>query len=205
MTMSFSPLIRELVDAFRCLPGVGPKSAQRMVLYLLEKHRAGGVKLGQVLIQAMQEIQQCVRCRIFCEKELCSLCNNIRRDATRLCIVEYPADVMALEQAGAHQGLYFVLSGRLSPIEGMGPDALGIPLLKTRLEQEDIREVILAISPTVEGEATTFYISHLLRKRGVKVSRIAYGVPFGGELEFVDGGTLYKAMMDRMVYSEEDS
>ena len=197
--MAFSPLVSQLIEAFRCLPGVGPKSAQRMALYLLDRQRPGGVQLAKTLARAMKEVQRCLRCRSWCETGHCDLCLNPRRDQHRLCIVETPSDVLALDQAGAHSGLYFVLSGRLSPIDGIGPAELGIPLLCERLEEETIQEVVLAISPTVEGEATTYYLGQLLKARGIPVSRIAYGIPLGGELEFVDSSTLLKAMSDRQV------
>ncbi len=193
----FSPLIDELMQALRCLPGVGPKSAQRMAMQLLEHDRAGATRLADCLNRAVEGVARCRRCRTLTEQELCGVCSNERRDNTLLCVVETPADVLAIEQAGSYQGKYFVLLGHLSPIEGVGPEDIGIDQLITLLDAEPISEIILATNPTVEGEATAYYISERARRAGVTVSRIAHGVPLGGELEYIDGGTLAHAFSSR--------
>lgn len=193
----FSPLIDELMSSLRCLPGVGPKSAQRMALHLLERDRVGAERLAKSLHKAIEGVGRCNRCRTLTEQELCGICRNERRDNTLLCVVETPADVLAIEQAGTYQGKYFVLLGHLSPIDGIGPGDIGIDQLILLLQQEPIAEVILATNPTVEGEATAFYISERARHLSVTVSRIAHGVPLGGELEFIDGGTLAHAFSSR--------
>lgn len=193
----FSPRIRELIDALRCLPGVGPRSAQRMALHLLERNRAGAVRLSQALAEADAHVGQCRLCRTLCEGDSCLICANPNRDSTLLCVVEGPSDVLAFEQAGGFAGRYFVLMGRLSPIDGVGPAEIGIDQLLARIEQEQVTEVILATNATVEGEATAHYIAEALRDSTVEVSRIAHGVPLGGELEFVDGGTLAHALTGR--------
>lgn len=195
--MSFSPLVNQLINAFRCLPGVGPKSAQRMVLHLLERDRGGGRELSRVLVSAMDRVQACCHCRILTEDPICGLCNNPRRDHSLLCVVETPADVFAVEQAGGYKGLYFVLTGHLSPLDGIGPQQLGIELFRERLKTAAFKEVILATNPTVEGEATAHYFAEVVKKHGIRVSRIAHGVPFGGELEYIDGGTLSRALLER--------
>lgn len=193
----FSPLIDELMSALRCLPGVGPKSAQRMVLQLLEHDRPGAQRLAEALIQAVEGVDRCQRCRTLTEQPLCGICANPKRDQTLLCVVETPGDVLAIEQAGGYQGRYFVLLGRLSPIDGVGPEEIGVGALTHLLQQEPVEELILATNPTVEGETTAFYISERARELGVNVSRIAHGVPLGGELEYVDGGTLAHAFSSR--------
>lgn len=193
----FSPLIDELMSSLRCLPGVGPKSAQRMALHLLERDRVGAERLAKSLHRAIEGVGRCKRCRTLTEQELCGICRNERRDSTLLCVVETPADVLAIEQAGTYQGKYFVLLGHLSPIDGVGPDDIGIDQLIALLQQEAIAEVILATNPTVEGEATAFYIGERAKHLNVTVSRIAHGVPLGGELEFIDGGTLAHAFSSR--------
>lgn len=193
----FSPLIDELMSSLRCLPGVGPKSAQRMALHLLERDRLGAARLAKSLQQAIDGVGRCGRCRTLTEQPVCGICANTRRDESLLCVVETPADVLAIEQAGTYQGKYFVLLGRLSPIDGVGPDDIGIPALLEVLKSEPITEVILATNPTVEGEATAFYISERTRDLNITVSRIAHGVPLGGELEFIDGGTLAHAFSSR--------
>lgn len=193
----FSPLIDELMSSLRCLPGVGPKSAQRMALHLLERDRVGAERLAKSLHKAVEGVGRCKRCRTLTEQELCGICRNERREAGLLCVVETPADVLAIEQAGTYQGKYFVLLGHLSPIDGVGPDDIGIDQLINLLQQEAITEVILATNPTVEGEATAFYISERAKHLNVTVSRIAHGVPLGGELEFIDGGTLAHAFSSR--------
>ncbi|SFB35752.1 recombination mediator RecR [Azotobacter beijerinckii] len=194
--MSFSPLIRQLIDALRILPGVGQKTAQRMALHLLERDRRGGVRLAQALIQALERVGHCRQCRTLSEDELCPQCADPRRDDGLLCVVQGPVDVFAIEQTG-YRGRYFVLKGHLSPLDGLGPEAVGIPELLVRVEQGAFDEVIIATNPTVEGEATAHYIAQVLAPRGVTVSRIAHGVPLGGELELVDGGTLTHALAGR--------
>jgi recombination protein RecR len=194
--MNYSPLIQQLMDALRCLPGVGPKSAQRMAFHLLERDRAGALQLASVLRESMEKVGHCSLCRTFSESEKCAICMNPKRDPNQLCIVETPADVLAVEQIANYRGLYFVLMGHLSPLDGIGPAELGLDILKTRL-QSGLHEVILATNPTVEGEATAHYIAEMARGAGVKVSRIAHGVPLGGELDLVDGGTLAHAFNER--------
>jgi len=193
----FSPLIDELMRALRCLPGVGPKSAQRMALHLLERDREGADRLASVLHKAIEGVGRCQRCRTLTEQSLCGICTNARRDSGLLCVVETPADVLAIEQAGSYQGKYFVLMGHLSPIDGIGPDDIGVDQLIALLQSEPVTEVILATNPTVEGEATAYYISERVKQNGLVVSRIAHGVPLGGELEFIDGGTLAHAFSSR--------
>ncbi len=193
----FSPLIDELMAALRCLPGVGPKSAQRMALHLLERDRTGAERLALSLHKAVDGVGRCQRCRTLTEQTLCGICANNRRDNSLLCVVETPGDVLAIEQAGTYQGKYFVLLGHLSPIDGIGPEDIGVDQLIALLQQESITEVILATNPTVEGEATAYYISERAKNLNVTVSRIAHGVPLGGELEFIDGGTLAHAFSSR--------
>lgn len=194
--MSFSPLIRQLIDALRILPGVGQKTAQRMALQLLERDRSGGLRLAQALTRAMEGVGYCRQCRTLSEDRLCPQCSDPRRDDALLCVVEGPMDVFAVEQTG-YRGRYFVLKGHLSPLDGLGPEAIGIPELEERIARGTFAEVILATNPTVEGEATAHYIAQMLAPRGLTVSRIAHGVPLGGELEMVDGGTLAHAMAGR--------
>lgn len=200
--MSFSPLLTELIQALRCLPGVGTKSAQRMALHLLERQRDAGKKLGNTLLQALEKIQHCSSCRNFSESPICSLCQDHKRHPHTLCVVETPADVFAIEQTGAYRGHYFLLLGRLSPLDGIGPKALGLDQLFDRCQQPHLEEVILATNLTIEGEATAHYISNLLQPLPLKVSRIAYGVPMGGELEYVDGGTLSRALAARSIVAQ---
>ncbi len=195
--MSFSPLLKQLIHAFTVLPGVGSKSAQRMAFYLLERDRSAGTNLGQIIEQAMAEVGFCQRCRILCETEYCQLCSTPSRESQTLCIVQTPQDVIALENAGSYRGYYFVLSGCLSPIDGIGPEQIGIDLLHERLRDSALKEAIIATHATVEGEATAYYLADLLKKQGLKVSRIAFGVPMGGELEYVDSNTLAKALVSR--------
>lgn len=195
--MSFSPLIRQLIDALRGLPGVGPKTAQRMALNMLERDRNVARHLAHALEAAMDGVGYCQRCRMLSETEICSLCSDPRRDDSLLCILQSPADVWAIEQAGGFNGRYFVLKGHLSPIDGQGPEEIGIPALLDALEGREVSEVILATNPTVEGEATAHYIASILRPRGIRVSRLAHGIPLGGELEFIDGGTLAHALAGR--------
>ena len=202
--MSFSPLIEQLIQKLRCLPGVGPKSAQRMALHLLSRNREGATALAHTLQKAMDNVGHCQQCRIFCETTLCRLCDNHNREHTLLCVVETPADVLAIEQTATYRGVYFVLLGHLSPLDGIGPENLGMDHLESRLAQNTIKEVILATNPTVEGEATAHYIAQLSHKYHIATSRIAHGVPMGGELEYLDGGTLARALHRReTVYKYE--
>ena len=195
--MQFSPSLQSLIEALRCLPGVGPKSAQRMTLHLLERDREGAAALADALQQAVARIDHCSRCRNFTELEICEICADPRRDATTICVVETPADVLAVEQSGSFRGIYFVLMGHLSPIDGIGPEEIGLDRFHQRVVDEGIQEVILATNPTVEGEATAYYLIDMLQPEGVRVSRIAHGVPLGGELEYVDGSTLAHAFLGR--------
>ncbi len=193
-----SPLIGRLIEALRCLPGVGPKSAQRMAYYLLERNRDGARRLAAALQDAADRVGRCESCRTLSESALCGLCAaGDRRNSAQLCVVEHPADVQAIEQTTSYQGLYFVLMGHLSPLDGIGPTDIGLDRLAGRFARGDVREVILATNPTVEGEATAHYIADIARQHGVRASRIAYGVPFGGELEYVDSGTLSHALAGR--------
>lgn len=194
--MSFSPLIRQLIDAFRVLPGVGQKTAQRMALQLLERDRSGGQRLAQALSEAMQGVGYCRSCRSLSEEEICHLCSDQRRDETLMCVVQGPMDVYAVEQTG-YRGRYFVLKGHLSPLDGLGPETIGIPELLGRINNGAFSEVILATNPTVEGEATAHYIAQILSDKPLVVSRLAHGMPLGGELEMVDGGTLSHALAGR--------
>lgn len=195
--MAQSPLIARLIEALRCLPGVGPKSAQRMAYHLLERDREGGRHLAESLIEAMEKVGHCRSCRTLSETELCPMCASSSRDRSVLCVVESPADVTAIEQATGYRGLYFVLMGHLSPLDGIGPEELRLDLLEQRLDEGEIKEVILATNPTVEGEATAHFIAEMARARGIRATRIAHGVPLGGELEYVDGGTLSHAFTGR--------
>ena len=195
--MASSRLIGRLIESLRCLPGVGPKSAQRMAFHLLEHNRDGGRQLAEVLSLAMDKVGHCRECRTLSEETVCTLCANDRRDRSQLCVVETPADVQALEQSTGFRGLYFVLMGHLSPLDGIGPEALGLDLLETRLATGEVKELILATNPTVEGEATAHFISEMARVRDVRPTRIAHGVPMGGELEYIDGGTLSHAFAGR--------
>lgn len=198
--MRYSPLIDQLIESLRCLPGVGPRSAQRMAFHLLQRDRDGGRRLATAVQKAMDQVGQCRQCRVLTEEPVCGLCASERRDRSLLCVVEGPADVFALEQATDFRGLYFVLMGRLSPLDGVGPEALGLDQLEARLAEGEVQEVILATSPTVEGEATSHYIADLAHERGVRTTRIAHGVPMGGELEYVDSGTLSHAFAGRRDY-----
>jgi len=193
---SLSPLINQLVESLTILPGVGPKSAQRLALHLLEKDKAGAASLVSTLSEALEKVGHCEQCRNLTESELCPGCDDPKRNDDQLCVVETPAEVLAIEQTG-FKGRYFVLFGRLSPIEGVGPDALGLDNLKKQVESRGVQEIILATNPTVEGEATAQFIQQMFSNSGVVVSRIAHGVPLGGELEYVDGGTLARAIAGR--------
>lgn len=191
-----SPAINQLIEKLTCLPGVGRKSAQRMSLYLLERNREGGLALAKALEHALNHVGNCPSCQNLTELELCKICADERRNSKQLCVVETPSDVLAVEQSGSYQGRYFVLMGHLSPLDGIGPNDLGIPHL-LELVQKGIEEIILATNPTIEGEATANYLLERLKPLGVTVSRIAHGVPMGGELEYIDGGTLAHALNSR--------
>ena len=190
-------LLEQLIEAFRVLPGVGPKSAQRMAYHVLERERDGGRRLADALAEAVEKIGHCARCRDFSEAETCATCASASRDAGTLCAVESPADRLAIEQATGYRGLYFVLQGRLSPLDGIGPRELGLDQLGHRLAEGEVRELIIATNPTVEREATAHYLAQLARQHGVRPSRLAHGVPLGGELEYVDRGTLSHAFGSR--------
>lgn len=195
--MKHAPLVDQLINAFTCLPGVGPRSAQRMAYALLDRGRESGRRLGDALHAAMDGVQHCQRCRNYAEAELCPVCDDPRRDASLVCIVATPGDVLAFEQSGEYRGQYFVLMGELSPLDGVGPRELGLDVLEQRLNEGQISELILATGTTVEGEATAHYVLDLAQDAGVGGSRIAQGVPMGGELEFVDGATLAQALRGR--------
>ncbi len=197
MSAGLSPLIGGLIEALRCLPGVGPKSAQRMAFHLLERERDGGRRLVAALAEALEKVGRCGSCRTLSETETCAICADPRRDPAQLCVLETPADVLAVEQAAGYRGRYFVLMGHLSPLDGIGPDELGLDRLEARLAAGEVREVILATNTTVEGEATAQYLADLARAHGVRATRLAHGIPFGGELEFVDSGTLSHAFAGR--------
>lgn len=188
-----------LIQALRCLPGVGPKSAQRMAYHLLQHDRAGAGRLASALTHALEDIRHCVRCNTFSELEICERCASSKRDVSLLCIVETPVDMNMMEQTQAYHGLYYVLMGRVSPLDGMGPRELGLDRLVARVLDGEVQEVILATNYTNEGEATAHYVSSLLGEKGIRVTRIARGVPVGGELEFVDSGTLAQALRERRV------
>ena len=192
-----SSLLEQLIDAFRVLPGVGQKTAQRMAYHVLERERDGGRRLADALAEAVEHIGHCNRCRDFSETTTCATCASAARDVHQLCAVESPADRLAIEQATGYRGLYFVLQGRLSPLDGIGPRELGLDLLAARLQEGEVQELIIATNPTVEGEATAHYLAQLARQHGVRPSRLAHGVPLGGELEYVDRGTLSHAFGSR--------
>jgi recombination protein RecR len=196
--VNFSPALENLVEALRCLPGVGPKSAQRMTLHLLERDRDGARALAAALMEAAENVDHCSRCRNFTELDVCEICSDPRRERSTICVVESPADVLALEQSASYRGLYFVLMGHLSPIDGIGPEEIGLDLFHQRVAEESITEVILATNPTVEGEATAYFLSEMLAGMPARLSRIAHGVPLGGELEYVDGSTLAHALSGRV-------
>jgi recombination protein RecR len=193
----YGTVIDQLIDALRCLPGVGAKSAQRMALQLLERDKVGASHLAETISLAVEKIGRCQRCRTLTEFPICDICANKARVSEQICVVENPADLYAIEQAGSYRGQYFVLLGHLSPIDGIGPEELGIDQLMDRLVNETVTEVILATNLTVEGEATAHFIAEKAKALGISVSRIAYGVPMGGELEYVDGGTLNLALQSR--------
>ena len=203
--MQSSPLLEELIENLRCLPGVGPKSAQRMAYHLLQRNRSGGMNLARALTNEMSKIGHCEQCRTFTEEEVCTICNNPRRqNSGLLCVVEMPSDIQAIEQTGQFGGRYFVLMGHLSPLDGIGPREIGLDLLQRRLQTEQFNEVILATNPTVEGDATANYIAELCHQQNINVSRIAHGVPVGGELETVDGTTLTHSFLGRRIINNEE-
>ena len=193
--------LEDLIDALRCLPGVGPKSAQRMAYHLLQRDKPGALRLAQSLCHAVESIHHCAKCNNFSEEEVCVLCRSPKRDASLLCVVEMPADLLMMEQAQCYRGMYFVLMGRLSPLDGIGARELHLERLVKRVQEQPC-EVILATNFTVEGEATAHYIATLLCAQGIKVSRIARGLPVGGELEHVDSGTLAQAVLERREVTE---
>ncbi|MFM2288100.1 MAG: recombination protein RecR [Pseudomonadota bacterium] len=196
--MQHTPALAALIEALRTLPGVGPKSAQRMAFHLLQQARPAAQNLGLTLQRALERVGSCRRCRMFSEGELCVVCANTQRDDGLLCVVESPADVVAIEQTSSYRGRYFVLMGHLSPLDGVGPEQLGAQQLDDRLAAGGVREVIIATNSTVEGEATAHFLSQLVHAHGIGASRIAHGVPMGGELEYVDGGTLARALSGRL-------
>ena len=189
--------LEELIQSLRCLPGVGPKSAQRMAYHLLQRDKKGADRLARSLSESLDRIRHCERCNTFTEDELCALCRSSKRDAALLCVVETPADLMMIEHTQAYAGLYFVLMGRLSPLDGIGPKEIRLDRLLKRAADGVVREVVLATNFTNEGEATAYYIGELLSARGLKVTRLARGVPVGGELEYIDSGTLAQALRER--------
>lgn len=194
-----SPLLTDLIDALRCLPGVGAKSAQRMAFHVLERDRDGARRLAERLSAAVERIGNCTRCRTFSEESVCALCASTARDASLLCVVETPVDQLAIEHATGYRGRYFVLLGRLSPLDGLGPKEIGLDLLAARLAEGEVQELIVATNPTVEGEATAHMLAQLARSANVCASRLAHGVPLGGELEYIDRGTLAHAFGGRQV------
>lgn len=192
-----SPLLEQLIDALKCLPGVGPKSAQRMAFHLLERDRTGASHLAGSIDEAVAHIGHCKSCRTLSETELCSICSHAGRDNSKLCVVESPVDVLAIEHIAEFRGKYFVLMGHLSPLDGIGPAELGLDVLEQRLNTDEVKELILATNPTVEGETTAHYISEMAAEYQVTATRIAHGVPLGGELEYIDAGTLAHAFSGR--------
>lgn len=199
----FSPLIEQLINALRCLPGVGPKTAQRMAINLLQRNRDNGLNLAKIMQQALTQIGHCQQCHILAESDLCRICQDQLRDPSLLCIVGTPVDVIAFEQTGNYRGLYFVLMGQLSPLDGIGPKEIGLDKLALRLQSQGITEIILATNTTVEGEATAHYIANMVKNTPIKCTRIAYGVPVGGELEYLDINTLARAFSARTLLSTE--
>jgi recombination protein RecR len=190
-------LLSQLVQAFKILPGIGEKSAQRMAFYLLEKNREGGSNLAKLISASVEKIRNCSSCRNLTEDLICDICGDDRRDKKIMCVVESPTDVLAIEKSGSFKGKYFVLMGRLSPIDGVTPQDLGIPKLVSNIKSSEVQELIIATSPTIEGDATSFYIKDQLSENNILISRIAYGVPMGGELEYVDNTTLGRAIQGR--------
>jgi recombination protein RecR len=189
--------LEELIEALRCLPGVGPKSAQRIAYHLLQYDKAGAARLAESLGKALQTIRRCAKCNSFTEQDLCALCSSPKRDPSQLCVVETPGDLLMMEQTMAYKGLYFVLMGRLSPLDGIGPRDIGLDVMRLRLADKGVKEVIVATNFTNEGEATAHYISEMLKGQDLRVTRIARGVPVGGELEYVDTGPLAQAFVER--------
>jgi recombination protein RecR len=201
----YSPLLQQLIEALKCLPGVGQKSAQRMSFHLLQRDREGARRLADKLAIAAVSIGNCERCRMLTEETICRFCSSTQRDDSQICILETPADLLAIEQASVYRGRYFVLMGHLSPIDGIGPRELGLDLLQQRFEAGNITEAVLATSVTVEGDATAHLLASLAQRHGIRASRIAYGVPVGGELEFVDSGTLSRAFTGRLDMEQSTS
>jgi len=197
MNEAYSPLLQQLIRALKCLPGVGSKSAQRMAFHLLQRDKDGAVSLSEALASAVDLIGNCEQCRMLTEQAVCRFCSSVQRDDSLVCVLESPADLFAIEQSGVFRGRYFVLMGHLSPIDGVGPGELGLDLLERRFAGGGIKEVVLATSVTVEGDATAQLVASMAQKHGIAASRIAYGVPVGGELEFIDGGTLTRAFTGR--------
>jgi recombination protein RecR len=195
--MAYASPLQQLMDALRCLPGIGPKSSQRMTFHLLERNREGALALARALESAVERIHHCERCRMLTDEPVCEICASTKRDSGCLCVVESPSDVHAIENATGFRGKYFVLMGHLSPLDGIGPDELGLQKLEERFAEGGVVELILATNSTVEGEATAHYVAELARAHGIRATRIAHGVPLGGELEFVDGGTLSHAFSGR--------
>lgn len=201
--MSYSPLLQRMLNALRCLPGVGARTAQRMAFHLLERDREGALLLVEALKEGLERIGKCSRCRMLAEEELCWICSSHDRDQSVICVVESPADVIAIEDSGVFRGRYFVLQGRLSPLDGVGPNELGLDLFTEQLIPDTVLELIVATSSTVEGEATAGYLASIASQHDVKVSRIAHGVPIGGELEYVDSSTLSRAITGRSEFGVE--
>ncbi|TDI82270.1 MAG: recombination protein RecR [Betaproteobacteria bacterium] len=189
--------LEDLIESLRCLPGVGPRSAQRMAYYLLQHDHVGAHQLANALDKALADIKHCEKCNSFTETSICALCCSPRRNASLLCVVEMPADLLMIEQAHCYKGMYFVLMGKLSPLDGVGPKEIHLDRLLKRIQDDIVREVVLATNFTVEGEVTAHYISELLSSKGIKVTRIARGLPVGGEIEHIDSGTLAQAVMER--------
>lgn len=198
--MSSSPALDVLIEALQCLPGVGQKSAQRMALHLIERDRAGAKKVASAMAEALDKVSHCQSCRNFADSELCQICADQKRNSNLLCVVESPADVLAIESSGAYRGQYFVLLGRLSPLDGVGPEQLGLEVLEARLAKGDLTEVILATSATIEGDITSQFIADIASRYKLETSRLARGIPLGGELEYVDSGTLSRALSGRQHY-----
>lgn len=194
--------LNRLIDVLRRLPGIGPKSAQRLVFHLLKKQRQLGLQIASCLELAMINIHHCQRCNNYTEQDLCKLCQNPSRDPTTLCIVENPGDVAAIEQCNTYNGCYYVLMGKISPLDGIGPEDIGLPQLRTLILNEGIKEVILALSPTIEGQTTVHFIHELLREYNVRISQLAHGIPSGGELEFLDSNTISNALRNRATVNE---
>lgn len=198
--MTETSLLQQLIEALKCLPGVGEKTAQRMTYHLLERDRQGAARLAERLLEAVEKIGHCKQCRTLTEREVCGICANPRRNQEQLCVVENPADVAAIEHSTDYSGLYFVLLGRLSPLDGIGPEELGLDQLESRLDAQPVKELILATNATVEGEVTAHVLGEIAHKRNIKTTRIAQGMPVGGVLEYADGSTVAHAFMDRREY-----